>query len=236
MIHMAKGARGHAYHWKPEESKKERRYRMIETAIKRGKSTNGNHAVYVTGERADEQTFLGPHRMLAGTIICTYYNTKIVGVDFVNQRITNYGYDGYSVSTSGNISSWESFIRMMFPFQMKNAYVHHSWLGGHKPRYTSEALEELYDDFKTRAPWIEKDKWNGVEWFLWSRYDQKIAEVFWDSAGFLQHDQNWRYFTYAWDDNGVWSRRFISPETEKRWRAREAKRTREKNGHLQAVV
>lgn len=233
MTRLGKGARDRAHRWETlDKTLKSKRGKMILTALKRGWSSNGNHKVQIDGTYDPYPSFMGHKILLDGAIVFRYYGTPILGVDLRRRRITNYGNGGYSISTDGNITSWESYVDVLFAYQLpKDNLHHHAWL----PRRNSS--DPLRDRFCAGVDWIERE--GGETWFHWDRYDETLAETYHMSASFLRTNQNWRYFAYDWSDAGVWTRRFIDSAAERRWSAREAKRRREtrtKDGDIQTGV
>lgn len=243
---MGRGARGRAgWNAKPETLEKTLRGRMMLTAFKRKRSTRGNHSITIEeGDIEPNETFAGPKHVLNGTIVFRYHGTCILGIDFVNKRITNFGNAGYSISTDQNIASWEGFVRVALRYQFPDEVrFYQGWLPHishrYKPDDTSVAVvETMHNRFMARCPWVVRD-WQD-KWFHWNLFDEKMAKQHGESAAFLHTEQNWRYFTYDWDADGNWTRKFIDADAEKRWKMREAKRLRARerklDGHVQAGV
>lgn len=187
---------------------------MLDIALRRGQSVKASRhrRIDVEGEYRKIQTFAGECRWLNGTIVCSYYNSDIFALDTINQRVTTFGMDRYSISTQAHLSGWRAAVRGLGIVPTSALYCGSDWV----------AKKAHQDPFMARVPWCQRV--DGVNWFHWPAFDEDLAYAWGGGKYFLRQSQNWRYFTYAWNEQGEWERRFIDAEAEKRWNARERKK------------
>lgn len=213
---------------------------MLQTACKRarkdgrGESSRGNRKCVVDGRYDPIWTFLGIVHRIHGTVTCYYFDSAVFAIDFINERVTDFGMRGYSMTTGPNINGWESAVDKLLTLTGgKWRWNYSRWTFSNKPRkdyYWKPAEptpETDFERFCKRLPWIYIDK-SGQRWFLWKKYDETLAQQYDDGWTFLHNDQNWRYFEYDWDSKKGynWVRKFKDKDAERRWNLREQSRMR----------
>jgi hypothetical protein len=181
-------------------------YRAIS---KGGYAKQGNREIHVLGDVHRIWTFTGPRFRNEGRIDCLYYDTTVLSLDFVNKRITDGNWRAYNSCTKQTIAGYEDVLFGLFSLNHFK-YTYSLWTKPASPNTT-------YGRFVQRIPWVVHG------WFLWEAYDERLADAFHESLRDLQKDQNWRWFDYDWDQDGNWSRRFINPDAERRFRQKEKK-------------
>jgi hypothetical protein len=83
-------------------------------------------------------------------------------------------------------------------------------------------FDALYTEFRRHVPWLSRDK-DDTWWFHWPSYDENLANIFYESIRSLHTDRAYLYYTYCWI-NGVWTRRFIDTDAERRYAQRARRR------------
>ena len=179
-------------------------------------------------------TFLGIIHRIHGVVTCYYFNSAIFAIDFINERVTNFGMDGYSTTTGANIGGWESACAKLGDCtESAWRWDYSRWTVSDEPRTSyyrrtvMPAPATEFERFCKRIPWVDIDH-AGRRWFLWKKFDKTLAQQYDDSWNFLHNDQNWRYFTYDWGtEKGLnWIRKFKDEDAERRWNLREQTRAR----------
>ena len=190
-------------------------------------------------------TMTGPQYYFEGVLTFEYYDTVVLVVDFFNCRLTDYGYHEYSQSTRSNVKNWLDAVEDRFRLKGKIPYDWYRWTDSwRRPRETGRhrrsperEVDVLLERFRFKAPWVSHDLSPGRPcwWFHWDRYDDKLAQQFWDSRRFLTEDQNHRYYDYHWSDDPEcpgpshpirWVRHFKDGDAMRRWRQREKRNGR----------
>lgn len=208
--------------------------RMLQTALRRKYSTRKKIECSVSAEGDVRQivTFFGLFYACDGVLTVRHHNTKVLAVDFVNRRITDFGYGSYSQTTRLRISNFQNAIQGTFPNTVPDwvFYRYRRWCdpvpniyNRHKP--APKKKQTMFDDFIERMPWAQRDC-DGTLWFAWDLYDERMHEPLDEAYEFLRNDQNWRYWKYGWDAQGQWVKKFIDEDARRRWQAREQKRQR----------
>lgn len=185
--------------------------KLLFSALDHGHARSGNRQIRVRGDVHRVWTFTGPWFRSAGEIDCLYYGKTVLSVDFNNQRITDYGWHQYNSCTNQTIRGYEDVILDLFGLALPRKhvqYIFYRWM--ESPRQNTP-----YGRFASRVPWVKDG------WFLWEHYDPALADAFHEGESDLRQDQNWRWFTYDWDQHGTWARRFISTDAERRFRQKE---------------
>lgn len=173
----------------------------------------------------------------SGMLTFWYYNAKVLCVDFDNDMVTDFGYRGYSRGTDQNIDGWVQELRDMRFIGMEclrglmmSLIGHIRWFdwtacatNNPKSPVASGRLrthrDRIYARFCEGVPWrVMRD---GFPWFHGPSYDDTVVE---NARRVMQEifDDNvsWHWFTANWV-NGLWTKQFISPAAEARWRARQ---------------
>jgi hypothetical protein len=216
-------------------SKQSRYNAQIHRALVRGQTIHKARHTQATFDGAVRKlvTFDGYQQYITGTLHCYHHATRVLSVDFTNDCMTDYGYDGYSPSTSRNIAGWISALAAARIQNLSCVHVRAPTLwteAGRKPvpvrnRRRYAALLR----FQSRAPWVVNV--DGALWLSGKAYDQHLCDHFERSMReiFNTPDTYWRWFMYDWDAAGKWSRRYIDAAAERCWRARIAKTRITKN-------
>ena len=188
--------------------------KMIATALTKRKafSQNRNKRFERIGEYRPLWTFHGPVHRVKGCVTAYFYGAPIFAIDFVNKRLTDFGMRNYSMSTGQNVRSWSYKLLRIFS------------LGKWQHEYGMWTQAEGDPKFRNHVDWLWRDM-RSRYWFCWDKFDPDQAKSYLASTSFLRKDQNWRYFEYDWDENGLWTRRFINEDAERRWKLREKRST-----------
>jgi hypothetical protein len=182
---------------------------MLSIAIKRGSSQRRDRRIELHGTYSPRMSFAGPSHSFDGRMYCFSYGSKILAVNFTEGLIT--ARDSNHQKIQREIRHWTHTI-----FEMFN--LHNAWY------YAFWSSEEIHKNpFAARMPWCRRI--DNVNWFHWPSYKADRAEEYFLSHTDLGYRQNWRWFTYRWDDENQWSRQFIDKDAERRWRARERKKS-----------
>ncbi len=211
--------------------------KLILTALKKGDARRGNYDVHKEGEYVPVWTFTGIEHIIKGHVICEYFGTPVVAIDFLKEAITDFGMDGYSVTTSQNISRWSRALHEIFPSVPDTAWWNFQ-------RYTSyyrdvegePGVSSEWSRFLKRVSWVGPiDRWmlrskhpGNARWFFWRKFDKALDDLYVEGRVFLAQNQNWRYFKHDWDEKGNWVRSFINADAQRKWHARERRRLRQK--------
>ncbi len=200
-------------------------YKMFLTATKRGSAKRRNKHCALDGEYRIRPTFFGPEHVVEGVFTASYHDTKILTVDFTNQRLTHHGWANYSPSTNMNLAGWMTVLASMQPARNATPWLYVPW------RYRCWLdLRDMWpgnasvDKRSMRAAFLTQRDWVQDGWFHWGNYNEDDWVVFREGLADLATDQQWRYFTYDWNGNGHWARRFIDASAEKKWDQREKRR------------
>lgn len=180
-------------------------------------------------------TMTGPVQIPHGAgLSFWHYSSNVLTVDLTRKRIAHHGYDKRSMTTSRNINGWTDALAVhnLLPKSLQWCWL--SWTPRSSRYVSKDSPDARFEAYRARVPWLEKegDDW----WFLWEQWDDAIAETYWASAADLRDDQRWRYFTYDWDADGKWTRRFVDAEAERRMALRTQRRARRKSTTLAREV
>ena len=213
-----------------------RHLRQIQFALAGGFDRNARTNTDVTfdGEVHNIATFAGPMHIATGNMVFTHYGTKVLAVDFDNDRATDFGYRYYSMTSTRNILEWFSALQRMDFYNMTSLALRvcvPNWTMVSRknakgknpleaPMSVGEALRVKY--FMT-APWVKKDD-KGFPWFHGRLYDDiavfNAERVMLD----IMSRGAWHWFTASWI-NGVWTKHFIDDDAQKRFTLRKGVRT-----------
>ena len=206
-----------------------RHLRQVNTALRRGATVEKKTNTRVTfdGEVKPYMTFKGPLVSATGQMDFWHWGKRVLSVDFTRDAITDYGYMGYSTSTSRNICLWIEALRhkkFMEMTVLRSGVCSFEWItyryDAWRRSYTWRAA--MFKRFQARLPWVET-LGNGNKWIVGPKYDPALVYqydvVMPRVSGTFHH-----WFTGDWDENGVWCERFIDDAARKRFEKREAKR------------
>jgi hypothetical protein len=186
-----------------------------------------NTLVAFNGDVETVNTFEGPRWYATGRMTFEYFGTRVLAVDFDRDMFTDFGYVGYRMTTTQNISGWCHALRQMFFIGVRCLAPGMGALNWTISRRRNDkspvhpAQQKTHEDkllvkFRTGAPWVRDI--DGDPWFDGRAYD--IAAV--ENAERINREIcdgfNWRWFTADWV-NGLWTKRFIDEAAEKRWLA-----------------
>lgn len=206
---------------------------------------NGTEEFETPGGFRELLTLNGPMRFMTGQLQFFHHDTRVLVVNFDQGWISDHGYHDYSMTTQRNIDGWMDALK---PYLPNLPWEWHRWTTNWRRKHEMirqgrklNTLPEMDEDlmlFRNRVPWTECDNhyitpreqlWK----FYWKKFDQKLADAYWDSRRFLREDLNRRYFRYDWsiDTPGRplphhWIRHFIDRDAERRWRNRERRNGR----------
>lgn len=184
-----------------------------------------NTRVVFSGDVETVDTFEGPRRYVTGHMTFEYFGTRVLAVDFDRDMFTDFGYVGYRMNTTQNISGWCHALRQMFFIGVKcldPGMGALNWTISARNNINSPALlsnQKTHEDrllarYRTRAPWVRHI--DGDQWFDGRAYDVAAVENAERINREICDGFNWRWFTADWV-NGLWTKRFIDAEAEKRW-------------------
>jgi hypothetical protein len=204
------------------------------TALRRGASENARTSTRVkfVGDAWMFSTFEGPRWFAQGRADFWHYDSHVMAVDFDADRVTDFGYTGYSQITTRTVAGWMRVLHAMWFAHVESldkAFWPFDWTYDYgrspKARPRGEGWhEEMRDRFRARTPWVQSI--DGVAWFhgpkwsatLWARYNELRQE--------LLGDRLHTWYTADWNANGRWAKRFIDADAERRWNAAQRRKQR----------
>ena len=212
---------------------KDRQLGLIEKALQEGQAFHKrtNIEVMFKGEAYPLITFEGPAWVASGLMQFYHYGTRVLAVDFTRDRITDFGYTGYSMTTNMYLNAWTRALGNML-FQgmecLRSATNPFRWTCTNANYFFARGeghAKDMFMRFRARAPWVKTI--DGSLWFCGQHYDSRLEDHF-DSVrrSILQDGVGWHWFTADWNEHGAWGKRFIDDAAKKRWEKREAKRLR----------
>lgn len=174
-------------------------------------------AVEVNGALRLIYSFVGPVSVAKdGVVVCTHYGRRIFAVDTARKLMTNFGMGDYSPTTHVHVGIWADILEEAFQGFIPEYTKYHYY------RWVERDVHQ--DPFAQGVPFcVRRD---GVNWFHWPSYDEALVEQRNEGLRWLQKDNNWRYYEYAWDEAGKWSGRFKNADAERRWNQRNRFRAR----------
>jgi hypothetical protein len=191
---------------------------QIEKALRNGETTQSKSNTRVLFEGKAEQilSFEGSRRIATGRLSFWHWRSQVLAIDFDRDMVTDFGYTGFSHSTTANIGGWLSTL-ISIKFLGMRSLSGDVWA----PTWTSTRRDDdLHAKFHAGAPWVKQI--DGVPWFHGPSYDAEIAESGRYLTAQLCDGINWRWFTADWV-NGRWTKRFIDKNAEAKWNARNAR-------------
>jgi len=207
-------------------------FEMLQTPIKEGSSHRKNRRVEFEGTFKELPSFeFGHVVIMTGKLTCWYHSSEILCVDFDKKQVTDFGMSGYSTSTTRNLHAWRAALYAVlrpsltydFCISVEALYGSSAWTASKSRYHEGQGWRQRRERFKSQAPWNYKDA-NGVWWFDWELFDPALSNAYYAAGNDLAQDQAWRYYTYDWDAQGKWSKRFIDADAERRYLARKKKR------------
>lgn len=205
---------------------------QVVKALSRGACIHKETRVVFTGEACPFSTFEGLRWLATGSLECWHHASKVMAVDFDKDLVTDFGYSGYSTTTTRYLYGWLNSLQELrfadtpgldtnwWPFDWTHSYAFNK-----TPRIRGEGYhEEMFDRFRANVPWVH---WlDGMPWFHATGWDGDLNQRYETLRHALLQDQGWRWWTGDWDKRGRWSKRFIDENTERRWNALQKRRQR----------
>lgn len=195
--------------------------RYFVKAMRDGSVEDGNRRLTYQGNQAPIWTHYGIVAVPVGRFDGYYYGKRVFSLDWDRKRITDHAYSSYSKSTA--VTVW-AYVEAASRYIFRGTGLHHSpgqftrWTcieGGKRETLASER-------FRQNVPWAKYD--GSSWWFYWELYNETLVAEFNDSIMHLNHDQNWRYIQYDWNQDGKWTWRFIDDAAKRRFESRLKKR------------
>jgi hypothetical protein len=198
----------------------------IHTALKRGECTGKSCLITFTGTNHELWSFDGLTRFITGMMHFQHYKTRVLSVDFDNDQVTDYGYTGHTMATSRYLTEWRyalQRLRAQNMWSLRASANPFAWTRTENHKLRGVAHEAMWQRFRAKAPWVKNIE--GVWWFAGRAYSRDLEDEYHDSHSALLGDTgDWRWFTYDWNAQGEWARRFIDADAERRWNKRQAKK------------
>jgi hypothetical protein len=213
--------------------RKDRHREQILRAFRRGETSHSKTNTKITfhGELHEVATFEGIHRFALGRMSFFHWDAEVMCVDFTQDMVTDFGYDGFSLTTGRNIRNWMWELKLLSFMEMKSLeqhvapldytlcgkHHHNTLASDHKER---SPTQERWRKFYMNAPWVKQV--DGHPWFHGPSYSEaQVWSAMQVMRGFSPLD--WHWFTADWID-GRWVKHFIDADAEKRFHRREARR------------
>jgi hypothetical protein len=208
---------------------------QIHRALRHGIANDdkrNNTCVTFNGEAERIGTFEGPRWHVTGRMTFEYYGTRVLAIDFDRDMVTDFGYIGYRMTTTQNISGWYHALRQTLFLGVRCLDYSVSALNwtissrrnekslAHPSRQKTHE-DKLMVKFRTGAPWVRRI--DGDPWFDARAYDQAAVENAERVNREICDGLHWRWFTADWV-NGLWTKQFINEDAESRWKAWRARR------------
>lgn len=208
----------------------DRHAKSIQQALREGhyKNRGANVEVFFNGACEVVTSFDGFRYLATGCMDFWHHSVRVLAVDFTNDRITDFGYDGYSHCTTQNIQSWMWMLRSMNFINTRSLEscvypTHWTWMERrtHRTRKPMHSVDKASDrvrwTYRTTAPWVRQDL--RIPWFHGKLYNAGAVLRSRPVMDSILDRGQWHWFTGAWV-NGEWTRCFIDAETEKRYNRR----------------
>jgi len=208
--------------------------RGLWTALRKGSSKHGRSGTKVVfdGEARCVGTFEGMYWTASGRLMFWHCSSKVMEVDFDRDLITDFGYSGYTHTTTRYINGWlwnlqrarilgvPSLDGSLRPFDWTWSYRYNG-----NEKFSGKGYhEDMHDRFRRGAPWVV---WIGeMPWFHGARWDFALNVQYGSMRREILFDQGWRWWTADWDDKHQWVKRFVDADAERRWNAREKRHAR----------
>jgi hypothetical protein len=218
---------------------RDRQRELIVTAMQKGnaKHNRTNIEVEFRGDAYPLITFEGPAWVASGLMQFYHHGSRVMAVDFLRDRITDFGYTGYSMTTNVYLNAWSRTLGDMF-FQgvecLRSETNPFRWTVS--DRYNKNSTDyyfsrgaghakDMFMRFRAGVPWVKEV--DGSPWFFGQHYNARLEDHFNQiRSDILRDGVGWHWFTADWNAHGEWGKRFIDDAAKKRWEKREAKRLR----------
>ena len=225
---------------------RKRHREQIKKALRNGSTRHAPTNTEITFDGTAEQfvTFEGVLWNATGLMTFRHYDTPVMVVDFDRDRITDFGYTGYSMTTNTNLSAWYRELRDLEFQGMRSLDCEtNPFRRTLSDRFNKDSIKsamrgkgyaiDMFLRFRAGVPWVKEI--NGHPWFCGSKYNP-VLEDHYDvlRREILSDGVGWHWFTADWNERGQWGKRFIDDAAKKRWEKRQAKLARAQDRALQA--
>jgi hypothetical protein len=218
---------------------RKRHREQIHKAFRNGgvKHRPTNTEVVFEGTAEPLVTFEGVYWNATGLMTFKHYDTSVMAIDFSRDRITDFGYTGFSMTTNTNLSAWHHELRDMAFLGMRCLECEtNPFRWTLSDRYNEDSIKsamrgkgyaiDMFLRFRAGVPWVKMI--NGDPWFCGRQYNPTLEDHYDHLRGEILRDGvSWHWFTADWNARGQWAKRFIDEAAKKRWEKREAKRLRQ---------
>lgn len=200
-------------------------------ALERGRCVNASTNAKIVFKGAYQQlwTFEGPRSIATGWMEFHHYDARVMAVDFDHDRITDFGYSGHSPTTTLNINMW---LRALQGLEVENMFsltaraFPFAWTRTiHNKLRGAGYHEEMWQRFRARVPWVWKSP-SRDWWFYGPGWSSALFDAFGEGREEALNGPNnehpgegYRWFTYDWDKDGRWTKRFINERGERLYHA-----------------
>lgn len=172
-------------------------------------------------------SFRGRTRFLTGQMHFWHCESRVLSVDFDKDLITDHGFTGFSSTTSRYLGVWMTELRAAGIHQMVSLaddLQPFDWTRTTNNRLRGAGFhEEMWQRFRAGVPWVKRI--DGAWWFHGPSFSSVLMQQYLKGRDDVLNDGvSWHWFTYDWDAEGRWSKRFIDDAAERRWHKRQAKR------------
>jgi hypothetical protein len=198
----------------------------VEQAWDTGKTENASTRIVFDGTHRELWSFRGRRRFVTGQMCFWHYQSKVMSVDFDRDLVTDHGFTGYSPTTSAYLRVWLALLQQAGVWHAVSLSVDFrpfNWTCTEKQVRGAGYHKDMWERFRAGAPWVRKH--DGAWWFHGPSYQQTLVGLYEASRqDVLKDGVSWRWFTYDWDAEGRWSKRFIDANAERRWNKRQTKK------------
>jgi hypothetical protein len=188
--------------------------------------------VALVGDARLIPTYEGPRWDIYGKLHFWHCGSHVMAVDFDEDRVTDFGYSGYSMTTTRHVSGWLHALQRMPILDVESVcpgYRPFDWTQSYRyntnPKFRGEGWhEDMFDRYRARIPWVH---WiDGMPWFHAQRWDLVQLAVYEDLRRELLGDRMHMWWTGDWDAQGRWVKRFIDDDARRRWEALQKRKQR----------
>lgn len=201
-------------------------------ALKKGSFKRNEVRAMFNGVSVCIPTFEGGLWHATGKLDVWHHGSWVLAVDFDRDLVTDFGYRGYSATTTRVVNGWLWDLQSMNFHYMQSLSPHHdpfewtwSYAYNKNEKFRGEGWrEEMFDRFRKRVPWV---KWiDGHPWYSGSHWYTSLDKKYRDMHRDLLKDGGWRWWTGDWTESGLWVKRFIDADAKRRWNALQKRRQR----------
>ena len=196
----------------------DRHFNQINKAFRQGRVSHRktNTLVVYEGDARQLSTFEGPRWIVSGRMCFYHYDVKVLEMDFDGDRVSDFGYMGYSLTTSKNIDRWWYGLRRLNLMDLQTFDAGWPFIWTAKKCSGEGHAAEMFDRFRKGVPWAPNV--GGDLWYEGTKYDAGLYHLYERLKTEVMGDGvSWHWFTADWDARGRWSKRFIDKAAETRW-------------------